>query len=259
VAEYCRWNCGPDRCATGTAFADGCVSVSNEGPTACEDPYIWTSREKYGALCCPPTPTPTPPTDEPGLSCGVDCSDAFGPRWFCYEGICQERTPVLVDVAGDGFALTDAAGGVDFALTAGGERRRFAWPVGGSDDAWLALDRNGDGRIASDQELFGNFTPQPAPPAGQGRNGFLALAEYDKAAKGGNGDGAIDARDAVFARLRLWRDTNHDGVSQPEELHALPSLDVARIRLDYKESKKADAYGNEFRYRAKVDDARGRR
>ena len=38
-------------------------------------------------------------------------------------------------------------------------------------------------------------------------------------------------------------------------MHALPALDVARLHLDYKESKKADAYGNEFRYRAKVDDA----
>jgi hypothetical protein len=32
---------------------------------------------------------------------------------------------------------------------------------------------------------------------------------------------------------------------------------VARIHLDYKESKRVDAHGNRFLYRAKVDGARG--
>jgi len=40
-------------------------------------------------------------------------------------------------------------------------------------------------------------------------------------------------------------------------LKALPTLDVARLRLDYKESKRTDEHGNRFRYRAKVDDAKG--
>lgn len=52
--------------------------------------------------------------------------------------------------------------------------------------------------------------------------------------------------------MPLWRDLNHNGISESGELLALPELGLAEIELDYREAGGRDRYGNRFRYRAKV-------
>ena len=174
-------------------------------------------------------------------------------------GCCLPGSPIVIDISGDGFNLTDAEHGVVFDLSGGGVPRHFAWTSPGSDDAWLVLDRNGNGTIDNGAELFGNFTPQPTPAVDQERNGFLALAEYDKSSNGGNRDGVISSSDTIFASLRLWQDSNHNGLSEITELKTLDTFGLTAIELDFKMSRKVDANGNLFRYRAKVRDRQGSR
>lgn len=186
----------------------------------------------------------------PIVDCGFPAPDTGCP--YEHQVGCG-NTPIIIDVAGNGFQMTDVANGVSFDFDGNSDhvKERLSWTGGGSDEAFLVLDRNGNGVIDSGRELFGNLAPQPASPE---QNGFLAVAEFDRPDHGGNGDGLINNQDGVFISLQLWQDINHNGTSEPSELHSLQELGLKTLDLDYKKSRRTDQYGNQFRYRAKVKD-----
>ena len=128
-----------------------------------------------------------------------------------------ESDPLVLDLDGDGLELSTIEEGVMFDVDGDGETERTAFARG--DDAFLALDRNQNGRIDGGLELFGDQHGAA--------DGFAELRRFDD-----NADGLIDARDRVFDQLRLYRELNGDGVSQTSELSTLRQAGIASLRLD---------------------------
>lgn len=173
----------------------------------------------------------------------------------CYMNLypyCPTNTPIILDTKNQGFHLTSMPNGVKF--TFGPSFLQTSWTDPDYSNAWLALDRNGNGIIDDASELFGNLTPQPAGP---NPNGYKALAVFDDPRNGGNGNGKIDPGDAIWPSLLLWIDRNHNGISEPSELVPLSEAGVFSISLNYSLSEKTDQYGNEFRYVANIQDKYG--
>jgi hypothetical protein len=139
------------------------------------------------------------------------------------------------------YTLTSADRGVAFDVDADGDLDQVAWTETGTDVAFLALDSDGDGRISSGQELIGDRT---LPGVRTGANALARLAEPGTW-------GAVASDNPLFARLRLWTDANHNGVSEADELE--PAADqLAAIGLGYTAHRRLDSHGNQSRYRGFV-------
>ncbi|WP_272493077.1 calcium-binding protein [Atopomonas sediminilitoris] len=158
-------------------------------------------------------------------------------------GDAESRTsPIVLDLDGDGVETMEL-GSSYFDLDGDGLSERSGWVS--PDDGLLVHDLNNDGLVSSGGELFGNHT---LLKSGQkAANGFQALAEYDD-----NGDGKIDAQDASYAALQVWRDLNGNGVSDAGELQSLANAGVVSINTDYDNSTHVDTHGHQHRQVASI-------
>jgi hypothetical protein len=207
-----------------------------------------------------PSPTPTPPS-----TCPDGDFDAI-----CDPQDCNDSDPwASFDMDGDGFCEDVDCNDADPMVypgaqldseTSGGEDRN----CNGQDDydeqglgpcGWLAEQQcRAGGKDWDASHCMCTFYSDPSPILIEERNGFLALAQFDLSAYGGNGDGIISRQDAIFKSLRLWQDMNHNGISEPLEVFPIDLVGLRKIYLEYQRSDQIDQYGNEFRYRAKVKD-----
>ena len=171
---------------------------------------------------------------------------ALSALWWSYPGYRSAlQAWAGVDAAAHGPpSSAPNAEPVAFDIDADGAADQVAWTSARSRDAFLTLDRNGNGAVDDGGELFGNATRLVDGTFAS--DGYVVLAELDQPENGGNGNGFIDRADRIYAELRLWTDSNHDGVSAPSELTSLETRDVVAIRTAARRSAATDEHGNRF-------------
>ena len=153
----------------------------------------------------------------------------------CAEDI---PSPIMLDLDGDGVGTAELEGGAYFDHAADGFAEMTAWV--GSGDGLLVRDINGNGSIDSGRELFGSETQ--LVNGSKAANGFEALRELDT-----NSDGVIDANDAAFAELRVWKDSDGNGRTDTGELFTFEDVGVRSINVAFSDSSLVDEQGNEHR------------
>ena len=147
-------------------------------------------------------------------------------------------TPLVLDLNSDGIKTSEVSDGALFDLNNDGKKDLTGW-IAGKDDAFLALNLNHNGIIDNGGELFGDNTL--LPDGEKASNGFEALAQYDK-----NKDQKIDNHDEIWFDLILWIDTDHNGISEQNELTHIKDSQVEEIHLEYNYLNKVD-HGNLLR------------
>jgi hypothetical protein len=198
--------------------------------------------------CQPPTASQGDVSTIPVPTCPTVIACKFGPT-------CGTGSPIVIDPTGEGFFLTSKAHGVEFRRDPGDNLQQMSWTDPAHHNAWLVRP-NADGSVTDlATNMFGNLSPQPESDT---PNGYAALA-YMALNEGCGKIAKLDPKSCpgVWSQLRLWHDSNQDGMAQPEELSTLDAAGVDGLSLEPHEKDFTDEYGNQFRFESQTFDDNG--
>jgi hypothetical protein len=172
-------------------------------------------------------------------------------REYCED---PQGSPLLLDLNSNNRPdwLDGSSHPVRFDLFANDKPVMLSWM--GPGDGLLALDINDNNKIDSGRELFGEHSAQPNGTPGRFKDGFAALAQYDL-----NKDGVINAKDAIFAKLKVWRDLNSNGKSETSELKSLSDYGITALSLTYEHlDTSLDRFGSSAKLSSTFSDKTGK-
>lgn len=125
-------------------------------------------------------------------------------------------SPLVLDLDGDGLELVSLQNSAVFwDIDEDGFAENIGWVL--PDDGMLGIDLDGDGLILTQAELFGSLS----------QDGFADLKLLDT-----NNDNVMNASDAQFSDLLVWRDINQNGISAENELYSLADLNIISMNLN---------------------------
>lgn len=146
-----------------------------------------------------------------------------------------QTSPLILDLDGDGVETIGTNSGVYFDHANDGFKENTGWV--GKDDGLLVRDINGNGQIDNGTELFGNNSV--LSNGKKAKNGFEALKDLDS-----NQDYVFDQNDAAWNEVKVWKDSNSNGIVDEGELLTMEQAGVDHIRLTDKTKNQTDEFGN---------------
>jgi hypothetical protein len=158
------------------------------------------------------------------------------------------QSPLVLDLNGDGIHTTGIESTVAFDIDGNGTRDNVGWTDPTTEEGFLFLDLNRNHLVDGGHELFG--VGMVMPDGRKAPDGFEALRVHDGSAFGGNADQEITKRDAIWERLRIWVDRNHDGVSQAGEIGPIQAFGVVAIQLAFVIYDEIESNGNRRQFRS---------